>query len=155
VRARYPDVAQERLVPELIRHQIGAMVADLLDETNRRLTETRPRSPDDIRAAGGPLAAFSPATAAKERALKRFLYERMYDAAPVQPIRRRAQAVIANLFAAYRGDRELLPEQWRPRDGDPVTGLRTIGDYIAGMTDRYAIRRHEELVGPAEMPEGF
>jgi dGTPase len=93
--------------------------------------------------------------AAEERALKRFLYERMYDAAPVQPIRRRAQAVIANLFAAYRADRQLLPEQWRPLDANPVTSLRTIGDYIAGMTDRYAIRRHEELVGPAQMPEGF
>jgi dGTPase len=131
------------------------MVADLLAETDRRLKETRPASPDDVRAAGRPLAGFSPAMAGEERALKRFLYERMYDAAPVQPIRRRAQAVIANLFAAYRGDPALLPELWRPREGDEVTRLRTIGDYIAGMTDRYAIRRHEELVGPAEMPEGF
>ena len=153
--ARYPDVDEQRLAPELIRHQIGAMVADLLSETNRRLDETRPVAPDDIRAAGRPLAAFSPAMAAEERALKRFLYERMYDAPVVQPIRLRAQAVIANLFAAYRSDPGLLPAQWRPADADEVTRLRTIGDYIAGMTDRYAIARHEELVGPALMPEGF
>jgi dGTPase len=155
VRARYRDVEEARLVPELIRHQIGAMVADLLAESNRRLDEVRPASPDDVRAAGRPLAGFSQAMAGEERALKRFLYARMYDAPPVQPIRRRAQAVIANLFAAYRSDPALLPEQWRPGGADTVTTLRTIGDYIAGMTDRYAIARHEELVGPAQMPEGF
>jgi len=155
VRARYPDVPERRLVPELIRHQIGVMVADLLAETRRRVAEAGVESPDDVRGAGRALAGFSDALAGEERALKRFLYERMYDAGAVQPIRRSAQAVIANLFAAYRGDPDLLPEQWRPRGGGEVAALRTIGDYIAGMTDRYAIRRHEELIGPARMPEGF
>jgi dGTPase len=155
VRARYPDVAERRLLPELVRHQIGYMVADLLAETRRRLAEARPRNPDDVRAAGRPLAGFSEGLAGEERALKRFLHERMYDAPPVRPIRERAQAVIANLFAAYRADPALLPAPWQPREVDPVTAVRTIGDYIAGMTDRYAIARHEHLVGPARMPEGF
>jgi dGTPase len=155
VRARYPDLPPRRLAPELIRHQIGVMVADLLAETRRRVAQAGPGAPDDVRAAGRPLAGFSEELAGEERALKRFLWERMYDAPAVQPIRRRAQVVIANLFAAYRGDPALLPAQWRPAGADEVATLRTIGDYIAGMTDRYAIARHEALVGPAQMPEGF
>jgi dGTPase len=155
VRRRYPDVAERRLLPELVRHQIGYMVADLLAETGRRLAEIVPASPGDVRTAGRPLVGFSDALAAEERVLKRFLYARMYDAPPVRPIRVRAQAVIANLFAAYLSDPHLLPEAWRPNGGGEVATLRTIGDYIAGMTDRYAIARHEALVGPAEMPEGF
>jgi len=155
VRARYPDVAEARLVPELIRHQIGVMVGDLLAETRRRLAEAEPGSADAVRAAGRPLAGFSEQLAGEERALKAFLYRRMYDAPEVMPIKRRAQAVIANLFAAYRAEPGRLPAPWRPVGADAVTVLRAIGDYVAGMTDRFAIARHEELVGPAEMPEGF
>jgi len=155
VRARYPDVAERRLLQELVRHQIGYMVADLLAETGRRLEEVKPGSANDVRAAGRALVGFSEGLAAEERVLKRFLYERMYDAPPVRPIRERGQTVIAGLFAAYRSDPGLLPEAWRPNGEGEVTALRTIGDYIAGMTDRYAIARHEELIGPAQMPEGF
>lgn len=155
VRALYPDVEPERLVPELIRHQIGVMVGDLLEETRRRLAEARPDSPDDVRAAGRALAGFSEGMAAEERALKGFLYRRMYDAPPVLPIKRRAQTLVANLFAAYRADPGLLPPHRLPRAGDETTILRAIGDYIAGMTDHFAITRHEAIVGPAEMPVGF
>jgi len=155
VRARYPDVPDRRLAPELIRHQIGIMVGDLLAETRRRLSEADPRSPDDVRAAGRPLVAFSAAMAAEERALKAFLYQRMYDTPAVMPVKRRAQSVVTNLFAAYLSDPGRLPAPWQPGASDEITILRTVGDYIAGMTDRYAIARHEELVGPAEMPEGF
>jgi dGTPase len=155
VRSRYPDVPAHRLAPELIRHQIGVMVNDLLTETRRRLSDANAKSPDEVRAAGRPLAGFSEPLAAEERQLKRFLYARMYEAPEVELVRVRAQSVLANLFAAYRADPRRLPELWRPPEGDAVTTLRTIGDYVAGMTDRYAIARHEELVGPAEMPEGF
>jgi dGTPase len=155
VRARFPDVAQDRLIPELIRHQIGIMVGDLLDETRRRLAAAQPRSPDDVRQAGRALVAFSETLAAEERVLKRFLYAHMYDAPAVLPIKRRAQALIANLFAAYRADPGLLPANRRPAGDDEVATLRAIGDYMAGMTDGFAIARHEALIGPAEMPEGF
>lgn len=155
VRARFPDVTASRLVPELIRHQIGVMVGDLLAETRRRIAESDPHSPDDVRGAGRALAAFSAEMAQEERALKRFLYTRMYDCPAVGPVRRRAQQLVANLFAAYRADPGLLPAAWRPAGGDTIATLRAIGDYIAGMTDRYAIARHEAVVGPAEMPEGF
>ncbi len=155
VRARYPDVPIERLTGELVRHQIGVMVNDLLTETSRRVDEARPGSPDDVRAAGRALAAFSAEMAAEERVLKRFLYARMYDAPKVKAVRERAQGVIGALFAAYCDDPSRLPESRRRPSDDPVATLRAIGDYVAGMTDRFAIKRYEELIGPAELPEGF
>jgi dGTPase len=155
VRARYPDHAEERLIPELVRDQIGLMVNDVLAETAARVAGAGARSPDDVRAAGRALAGFSPALAAEERALKTFLYARMYNAPQVTAVRVEAQKVIANLAAAYRADPSLLPPEWRPENGDPVATLRRIGDYIAGMTDRFAIRQHEALIGPVALPEGF
>lgn len=155
VTARYPDVEAARLVPELIREQIGAMVNDVLAETRRRIAGAGVGSAEDVRGAGRSLAGFSEALAGRERELKAFLYARMYDAPPVRAVRGRAQAVLAGLFAAYRDDPARLPAEWRAQGDDPVRTLRAIGDFIAGMTDRYAIRRYEELVGPAELPEGF
>jgi dGTPase len=70
-------------------------------------------------------------------------------------VREAAQRVVAGLFLAYRDDPRRLPSEWLPRDSDPVATLRSIGDFIAGMTDRYAIRQYRELVGPIELPEGF
>ena len=155
VRARYPDPPVERLTGELVRHQIGVMVNDLLAETRRCLAEVRPHSPDDVRAAGRAVAAFSAEMAADERLLKRFLYARMYDAPPVKAVKERAQGVIASLFAAYCEDPARLPEARRRSSDGPTATLRAIGDYVAGMTDRFAIKSHEQLVGPAELPEGF
>lgn len=145
VRVRCPDVEPKRLVPELIRDLIGTMVNDVLGETRRRCEGLS--SVQEVRAAGRALAGFSGEMAEEERALKRFLYANMYDAPSVRAVRREAQRVLAELFAAYVADPTLLPEAWRPRSPDPVTTLRTIGDFVAGMTDRYAVRRHHELVG--------
>jgi dGTPase len=155
VRARYPEVPEARLAPELIRDQIGVMVNDLLEETGRRVAEAGVASPDDVRTAGRALAGFSDAMAAEERQLKGFLYARMYNSPPVMAVKDEAQRVIANLFAAYRADPSLLPCEWRPEVADETVTLRTVGDFIAGMTDRYAIARHRELVGPVELPEAF
>ena len=155
VRERYPDVDEERLRAELVRDQIGLMVNDVLAETRRRIAEAGVHTADDVRSAGRPLAGFSAAMAAEERILKAFLYARMYNAPAVLAVRDEAQRVIANLFAAYRADPSLLPEGWRSTAGDPVAALRAISDFVAGMTDRYAIARHRELVGPVELPEGF
>ncbi len=154
VRARFPGVEERRLLPELVRDQIGLMVNDVLEETRRRTAESRVRSVQDVRAAGRPLAGFSDALAGEERRLKTFLYARMYNSAPVTEVRREAQRVLAALFAAYRDDPRLLPPEWRP-DGGGGAVLRVTGDFIAGMTDRYAIARHRELVGPVELPEAF
>jgi dGTPase len=87
----------------------------------------------------------------EEAGLKRLLYARLYGSPELDKTRAEAERVIANLAAAYRGDPALLPEPWRV-DGNGPEALRTIGDFIAGMTDRFAIRRHEELVGPVNLP---
>ena len=94
---------------------------------------------------------FREALAAEERELKHFLYARLYDLPELKPVRIEAERVVAGLAAAYRDDPSLLPEPWQ-RGGDRIQQLRTIGDFIAGMTDRFAIARHEELVGPVNLP---
>ncbi|HYN45949.1 MAG TPA: deoxyguanosinetriphosphate triphosphohydrolase [Allosphingosinicella sp.] len=153
VTARYPDLEAARLVPELVRDLIGAMVNDVLAETRRRAAGIG--TIEEVRAAGRQLAGFSEAMAAEERQLKAFLHARMYEAPQVRAVRAEAQRLLTGLFAAYRADPGLLPAEWRPGSSDPVEVARAIGDFIAGMTDRYAVRRYEELVGPARLPEGL
>jgi dGTPase len=155
VRGRFPDVEEARLVPELVRDQIGSMVNDVLEETARRVAETGVRDADGVRAEGRALAGFSEGLAEEERVLKNFLHARMYNAPPVLAVRDEAQRVLAGLFAAYRDDPRTLPPGWLGGDADEMATLRAIGDFIAGMTDRYAVARHRELVGPVELPEGF
>jgi dGTPase len=125
------------------------MVNDVLAETERRAAGHG--SLDEVRAAGAPLAGFSLQMTPQERVLKRFLYAKMYDAPAVKAVRVDAQAILAGLFAAYREDPALLPEDWRPASDEPVLVTRRIGDFIAGMTDRYAVRRYEELFGPSPL----
>jgi len=149
VRTRHPDAEEARLVPELVRDLIGHMVNDVLAETGRRASGMA--GIDDVRAAGRPLAGFSAEMAAEEKALKAFLHARMYDAPSVKAVRAEAQRVLSGLFEAYRAEPARLPPEWRP-DGDL---LRAIGDFIAGMTDRYAVRRYAELVGPSALPESL
>ena len=155
VAGRYRDAPVDRLGRELVRDQIGRMVNDVLDETRRRVAQAGVRTVADIRSAQGPLAGFSPPMAAEESELKAFLWRHMYDAPPVRAVKVQAQQVITGLFQAYRADPRLLPGEWRPAEPGELHALRAIGDFIAGMTDRYAVRRYEEMVGPASLPEGF
>jgi dGTPase len=129
------------------------MVNDVLVETRRRIEGSGVRSLEAVRAAGRPLAGFSSEMAAEEHALKAFLHARMYDAPSVQAVRAEAQRMLAGLFDAYRADPRRLPPEWRP--ADEAGALRAIGDFIAGMTDRYAIRQYRDLIGPVGLPEGF
>jgi dGTPase len=148
---RHRGIAVEKRQRALVRDMIGEMVGDVLAETQRRIRDSGVETIDDVRAAGRGLAGFSDAFACEERALKHFLYAHLYDATALKPVREEAERVVSNLAAAYRADSSLLPETWR-RAGDRVGQLRTISDFIAGMTDRYAISRHEELVGPVNLP---
>ena len=150
---RYPGISTEKRQRAVVRDMIGAMVGDVLAETERRVREAGVETIDDVRGAGRPLAGFSEPLAAEERALKRFLYAKLYGLPELQPIRIEADRVVANLASAYLADPGLLPDSWR-QGGDPVHQARTIGDFIAGMTDRFAIARHEELVGPVHLPSG-
>ncbi len=156
VKRRYPDVDDTRLLPELIRAQIGIMVNDVLVETRRRLADAGVSRVDDVRAAGRPLAGFSQAMQADERTLKAFMYANLYHHPRQVAVAELAAMIISGLYAAYVADPGALPESWRLSlpDSDPARG-RHIGDFIAGMTDRYAAARYRELVGPVDLPDGF
>jgi dGTPase len=156
VTARFPTLPRERLLPELVREQIGRMVNDVIEETSARLADARPGTVEQVRAAGLPLAGFSDAMAAEERGFKRFMYAKLYHHPRQLAIAEQAGVIVAGLAAAYRADASLLPPEWRARlpEAEPAR-TRHIGDFIAGMTDRYAVARYREAVGAVEMPEGF
>ena len=151
--ARHADLDRDRRIKALIRDGIGTMVGDVLEETKRRVEESGAQTIDDVRSAGRSLAGFSEELAGEERALKKFLYDRLYNHPALDDVRKEAQRVVSNLAHAYRNDPRLLPPDWRREE--PQAQLRAIGDFIAGMTDRFAIARHEEIVGPAELPDRF
>ena len=152
IEGRHPGLSTEKRQRALVRDMIGTMVEDVLVETERRVRDVGVETIDDVRGAARSLAGFSEALAGEERELKHFLYDRLYDSPQLNEVRIGAQRLVANLAEAYRSDPSRLPPAWRS-EGDPVEQLRTIGDFIAGMTDRYAIARHQELIGPVELPK--
>jgi len=152
VERRFPGSPHEALLRELVRTQIGVMVNDLLDTTRDRIAGIG--SAEELRAAGGPVATFSPEMAAFERRLKAFLYERLYFHPEQKATGERAREVIAALFATYRADPALLTPGWRARlPEDEPARSRYIADFIAGMTDRYAMERYREIFG--HVPDGL
>ncbi|WP_375272964.1 deoxyguanosinetriphosphate triphosphohydrolase [Sphingomonas sp.] len=155
-RGAFADLGDDRLHGEVIRSQIGAMVNDLIAETTGRIAASGVRSVDDVRAAGRALVGFSDAMAADERQLKAFMYANLYHHPRQLAAAAAADHVIDGLFMAYHADPALLPEEWRVRlpDAEPQLS-RHIADFIAGMTDRYAVSRYREVVGPIDLPEGF
>lgn len=156
VTTRWPGVSEKRrLVPELVREQIGRMTEDLLTETRARLAAAGPASAATVRTAARPLAGFSPAIEHATAALKAFLRARMYSAPEVKALRDPSQAVVAALFAAFHDEPAHLPDRWLASlpQAEPARA-RHIADFIAGMTDRYAIRLHERVVGPSPLPAG-
>ncbi|MGY4396888.1 dGTPase [Sphingomonas sp. UYAg733] len=153
--ARFPDVAVERLTGELVRSQIGAMVNDVIAESRARLTAAGVETADDVRAAGQ-LVGFSRAMRDDERALKKFMYACLYHHPRQMAAADAAHGVVAGLFAAYLADPALMPDDWASRlpESEPARS-RHIADFIAGMTDRYAVNRYRKVVGPVDLPEGF
>jgi dGTPase len=126
---------------------IDLFVNDTLAETGRRLDAARPASADAIRALDGPVVAFAERMAADNQALRAFLYERMYRHERVKRMTDNARKVVRELFAAMLAEPEHLPEDWRTKAdgaGGTVTA-RLVADYIAGMTDRFALGEHERL----------
>ena len=153
VKQRFADIEEARLGPELVRDQIGCMVNDVIAETERRIASARIETSDDVRAAGHALAGFSADVAEEERRLKAFLYERMYRSPAVTAVAEEAKKVISGLFRAYCDNSALLPVEWQQPWRHEVARLRTIGDFIAGMTDRYAIAQYRQHVGPVTLPD--
>ncbi len=155
-RERFDDVPADRLVGELIRGQIGGMVTDLIDTSRRAIAEAGVRTADDARGAGRALVTFSDKMRDDERGLKKFMYTNLYHHPHQLAAAESARAVVAGLFAAYHAEPSLMPGTWPERLPAEEPWLsRHIADFIAGMTDRYAIARYRELVGPIDMPDGF
>ncbi len=142
VRRRYPNAEQKRLVSEVIRAMINTLVLDLTRQTEERIAELRPASVDEVRA-GPPLAAFSVDVRAQADALKKFLLDNLYRHSQVIRMTTKARRIVRELFQAFIEDPRLLPDEYRREE--PIAQARAIADYIAGMTDRYAIREHRAL----------
>ncbi len=147
VRQSYPDLDRSRLVHEVVRRMIGVMVDDILAESRRRLDAAGCASAGDVRALGRPVIAFSMDMAANDRTLKQFLYRRMYRHYKVNRMASKARRVVRELFALFVAEPECLPDDWRARCNGVRSRetARAVADYIAGMTDRYALREHERL----------
>ncbi|HLY46634.1 MAG TPA: deoxyguanosinetriphosphate triphosphohydrolase [Stellaceae bacterium] len=146
VARRYPGIAEARLIHEAIRRVIDRMVRDLVDETRRRLAASGARSVEEVRRLPEPVAAFSPEMREHDRALKRFLFERMYRHYRVNRMSSKARRVVRELFQLFIAEPECLPGEWRALTGagDAETA-RIVADYLAGMTDRFALDEHRRL----------
>ncbi|MEM8986497.1 MAG: deoxyguanosinetriphosphate triphosphohydrolase [Pseudomonadota bacterium] len=146
-RLAFPDAEDERLVQEVVRRLIGDMVADVAAETRSRLAAAAPGSADDVRALDAPVVAFSAAMQDKERALRTFLAKNMYRHYKVNRMMSQARRVVLELFDLFLSEPETLPQEWRAKceGAEDAKVARVICDYIAGMTDRYALNEHKKL----------
>jgi len=152
VESRYPGIEVSRLIHETIRRMINRMVNDLIEETRRRLAGAKPTSPDAVRRQPGPLAGFSNAMRENDKTLKAFLFRHMYRHPRVNAMSERARRVVLDLFHYYLDAPHRLPPEWigpAQPGRDPMTA-RLVADYIAGMTDRFALSEHAALFGPME-----
>lgn len=144
---RYPNLDKSRLTHEAIRRLITAMIEDSLGETQRRINSLKLQSADDVRACGQPLVSFSEEMRAHDKALKSFLFKNMYRHFKVSRMLTKAKRVVTDLFALFLAEPGVLPAQWG-QQCDAAGTLRTarvVSDYIAGMTDRFALQEHRRL----------
>lgn len=147
VRHKYPDADESRITFESVRQLIGEMVEDVLAETERRLASKAPKSASDVRSLEMPMVAFSPPMTLKDSALKEFLFRHMYRHPDVTREVDKAKRVIRDLFEHFMANVGDMPNEWRGQviDADETRVARVIADYIAGMTDNYALKCHDEL----------
>jgi dGTPase len=142
VRAQFPEIGERRMVNETVRRMINALIVDLATETARRIKDSRPASIDDVRQAG-PLAAFSVDVRQEADALKSFLLHNLYRHYRVMRMTTKARRVVTELFRAFVDEPRLLPIDHQARAAEDKA--RAIADYVAGMTDRYAMKEHQRL----------
>jgi dGTPase len=148
VRTAYPGLAERRVVHETVRSMIGTLVTDLIAQTEQHIRTYAPQSVDDVRAAP-PLVAFSAEMHELNRELKAFLRTHLYRHYRVMRMSAKARRIIGDLFQAFMEDPRLLPPQFNPQSESGRA--RSVADYIAGMTDRYAIREHRRIFAIEEI----
>jgi dGTPase len=155
VTKRYPDCDMRRLRAELVRQQIGEMVNDVIAATTQRAFDLGVETVDDIRAAGLTIGTFSDEMKSAEAEHKAFMYKRLYHHPSQLAAADGAREVVAELFKAYAEGAAPLPPEWQEEAPEyPALRLRHVGDFIAGMTDRYALTAYAEVTGKA-LPEGL
>ncbi|MDD5364241.1 MAG: deoxyguanosinetriphosphate triphosphohydrolase [Gallionellaceae bacterium] len=142
VRMLYPDLTDRRLIHETVRRMINTLVVDLVAQTRANLAEHRPDDIDALRSCPA-LAAFSPAIREEHLALKRFLFQNLYRHYRVVRMSEKAARLIRGLFEAFINEPKLLPPEYQDRAEKDLP--RAVCDYIAGMTDRYAILEHRRI----------
>jgi dGTPase len=143
----YPGLETQRLTHEAIRRMINLMVRDVIEETTRRLADARPQTVADIRARTAPVVAFSETMRANDRGLKAFLFARMYRHHRVNQMTQKAKRVVSELFELQLERPHCLPPEWQALTDGPgtATTARVVADYIAGMTDNFALDTHKRL----------
>ena len=147
VRAEFPDCDAQIQRYEAVRRMIGVMVDDVLAETRRRADESGVDSAEAVRALGRPLVSFSPGLLQDLAVLRRFLMERMYRHPRVNRTRSQARRILQQMFELFMTEPDVLPAEWfeAQRGKDASGRARLVCDYVAGMTDRYAIEEHRKL----------
>jgi dGTPase len=152
---RHPGLDRMRRRHEALRRVFGRMVEDVIAVARLRLEAARPQSVDEIRAMDGTVIRFSKPLYQELKAIRSFLFTRMYRAPTVMAERARVSAVIADLFPLFLGRPELLPAEWQAdvaaAQGDTALA-RIVADYVAGMTDRFALQEHARLTGAPPAP---
>ena len=149
VHERYPELEDRRLIFEIIRRMIDTVVTDLIEDTRRKLLLAAPESIEDVRNAAKPLVSMSDEVYEQHVSLKRFLHRHLYSHEKKLEMTRKAQVMIRDLFVAYMDDVGRMAPQFAEAAGGlgGAEQARIVADYIAGMTDRYAIAAHESIAG--------
>jgi len=155
VSRRHPDLPERVRIHEIVRRMINRLVVDLVEQSRKLLSENGAGSIEAVRNAGRSLIAFSPEVAEASRELKKFLRTSLYDHYRVRRMTRKAERIVSDLFGLFMDDPRLLPPQYHEKLTEPADDrsarARVVADYIAGMTDRYAIREHKRLFDPIEL----
>lgn len=148
--SRHPGIGEDFIAAGIVREMIGAMVEDVLAEAQKNLKDLSPRHPDEVRAAGRVIVGFSPAMNERVEELRKFLWDNMYRHPQVTSMRTDVTKIVSDLYKTFMTDPAQMPDDWRTQAENAVgkkARARVVADYIAGMTDRYAIRAHERIFG--------
>jgi dGTPase len=149
VRSIYPDISERKLIHETVRRMINALIRDLCQHSAANIAVAHPQGIEDIRA-GGPLIGFSENMRQQQQVLKHFLRVNLYRHYRVNRMSSKAQKIIRELFAVFMEDITLMPDEFQVRARE--NKARAVADYVAGMTDRYAIREYRRLFTVEEQP---
>ena len=147
----YPGITERQRIHEVVRGMIGALVTDLIDSSTRRIRDLAPASIEPVRAHDAPLIGFSEPFLETQRTLKRFLRERLYRHPKVRTMTERARDVVSTLFETFLADYERMPREHARRakraheEAGVAAAARVVSDYVAGMTDRFALQTHEAV----------